>query len=198
MNMLNQTMRHLFGLFAIAAMLLPVCANANELPALVDNFSHQSQNSLGVQRQFMNDTVAGGSSESDVTVRSGKMHLTGNLIPPRGQPAWASSILLLDAQGKPMDASEYQGIRLKVKINQGLMSVSANSSKVTNFDYHAAPVLIKADGKFHVVKFPFSSLKRAWSEQTTLDASTLNSLSRVAFAMQPSAYDFVIDEIGFY
>ena len=198
MNMLNQTMRHLFGLFAIAAILLPVCTFANELPELVDNFSHQSQNSLGVQRQFMNDSVAGGSSESEVTVQSGKMYLTGNLIPPRGQPAWASSILLLDAEGKPMDASGYQGIRLKVKINQGLMSVSANSSEVTNFDYHAAQVLIKADGKFHEVKLPFTSLKRAWSEQTTLDASTLNSLSIVAFAMQQSAYDFVIDEIGFY
>ena len=97
-----------------------------------------------------------------------------------------------------MDASGYQGIRLKVKINQGLMSVSANSAEVENFDYHAAPVLIKADGKFHEVKLPFTSLKRAWSEQTTLDASTLNSLSIVAFAMQQSAYDFVIDEIGFY
>ena len=198
MNTLNQTMRHLFGLFAIAAMLLPVCAYANELPEMVDNFSHQSQNSLGVQRQFMNDTVAGGSSESEVTVQGGKIHLTGNLIPPRGQPAWASSILLLDAQGKPMDASGYQGIRLKVKINQGLMSVSANSAKVENFDYHAAPVLLKADGEFHEVKLPFASMKRAWSEQTTLDASTLNSLSIVAYAMQQSAYDFVIDEIGFY
>ena len=198
MNTLNQTMRHLFGLFAIAAMLLPVCAYANELPEMVDNFSHQSENSLGVQRQFMNDTVAGGSSESEVTVQGGKIHLTGNLIPPRGQPAWASSILLLDAQGKPMDASGYQGIRLKVKINQGLMSVSANSAKVENFDYHAAPVLLKADGEFHEVKLPFASMKRAWSEQTTLDASTLNSLSIVAYAMQQSAYDFVIDEIGFY
>lgn len=198
MNMLNQTMRQLFGLFAIAAMLLPVCAFANELPELVDNFNHQTQNNLGVQRQFMNDTVVGGSSESEVTVQGGKMQLTGNLIPPRGQPAWASSILLLDAQGKPMDASGYQGIRLKVKINQGLMSVSANSAEVENFDYHAAPVLIKADNKFHEVKLPFASLKRAWSEQTTLDTSTLNSLSIVAFAMQHSAYDFVIDEIGFY
>ena len=198
MNTLNQTIRHLFGLFAIAAMLLPVCAYANELPEMVDNFSHQSENSLGVQRQFMNDTVAGGSSESEVTVQGGKIHLTGNLIPPRGQPAWASSILLLDAQGKPMDASGYQGIRLKVKINQGLMSVSANSAKVENFDYHAAPVLLKADGEFHEVKLPFASMKRAWSEQTTLDASTLNSLSIVAYAMQQSAYDFVIDEIGFY
>ncbi|MDY6928581.1 MAG: CIA30 family protein [Pseudomonadota bacterium] len=198
MNMLSHIARYLFGVFTIAAILLPVWAFAYELPELVDDFSHQSQNSLGVQRQFMNDTVAGGSSESEVTVQGGKIHLTGNLIPPRGQPAWASSILLLDAKGKPMDASGYQGIRLKVKINQGLMSVSANSAEVENFDYHAAPVLIKADGKFHEVKLPFTSLKRAWSEQTTLDASTLNSLSIVAFAMQQSAYDFVIDEIGFY
>ncbi|MBR9791979.1 MAG: hypothetical protein GYB58_09565 [Gammaproteobacteria bacterium] len=179
-------------------MLLPACVYAKELPELVDNFSHQSRNSLGVQRQFMNDTVAGGSSESEVTVRGGQMHLSGKLIPPRGQPAWASSILLFDAQGKPMDASGFEGIRLKVKISQGLMSVSANSAEVENFDYHAAPVLIKADNKFHEVKLPFTSLKRAWSEQTTLDASTLNSLSIVAFAMQPSTYDFVIDEIGFY
>lgn len=198
MNMLNQLLRHVFGLFALGALLLPVSSFGAGLPALVDDFSHQSQNNLGVQRQFMNDQVAGGGSQSEVTVKDGKIQLSGDLVPPRGQPAWASAILLLDAQGQPRDASGYEGIRLKVKINQGMMSVSANSSDVTNFDYHAAPVLVKADGQLHEVKIPFQRLKRAWSEQTPLNATTINSLSIVAFAMQQSAYDFVVDEVGFY
>ncbi len=36
------------------------------------------------------------------------------LLPPRGQPGWASTVLLLDPQGLPRDASAYEGIRLLV------------------------------------------------------------------------------------
>jgi hypothetical protein len=69
---------------------------------------------------------------------------------------------------------------------------------VTNYDYHAAPIAVAADGKFHEVKIPFESMKRAWSEQTPLNTATLNSLSIVAFSLQPASFDFELDEVSFY
>ena len=79
-----------------------------------------------------------------------------------------------------------------------MLSVSANSNEIDNYDYHALPVMIKADGKFHTVKLPFKDMKRAWSAQTPLDPKTLNSLSIVAFSLQQAKFDYQIDEIGFY
>ena len=69
---------------------------------------------------------------------------------------------------------------------------------MTNFDFHAAPVVRQSGGDFHEVKIPFASMKRAWSEQTPLDPSTLASISLVAFDMQSGSFDFEIDEVGFY
>lgn len=99
---------------------------------------------------------------------------------------------------QPQDASKYQGVKLLVKVNSGMLSVSANSTKVVNFDYHAAPIMVAADGKFHEVKVPFNSMKRAWSEQTKLDPATLASLSIVAFDLKPSEFSYEIDEVSFY
>ena len=199
MIMFNQILRQLFLLFAAAILTIPLSAmGADALPAMVDNFEHDKLNSLGIERQFLNDNVAGGASKSTVTIQDKHLYLSGELIPPRGQPAWASAILLLDASGAAQDASHFQGIRLRVKLNHGMMSVSANSAEITNFDFHAAQVVVAADGQFHEVKIPFTTMKRAWSPQTTLNASTLTSLSIVAFALQKSTYDFVIDEVSFY
>ncbi len=80
----------------------------------------------------------------------------GDIIPARGQPGWASTVLLLDPQGLPQDASAYDGIVLRVRLNKGNLSISANSSEITNFDYHAAPLICPSDGEFHEVKIPFS------------------------------------------
>ena len=124
--------------------------------------------------------------------------MSGDLTPPRGQPAWASSVLPLNLEGQSKDASKFEGIRLRVKVNEGQLSISANSTEITNFDYHAAPIAITADGKFHEVKIPFTSMKRAWSEQTSLNTETITSLSIVAFSPQKASFEYEIDEVIFY
>ena len=166
--------------------------------AKIDDFSNAANNSLGVARQFLNDTVAGGNTTTEINVAEGVMRIKGEIVPPRGQPGWASSVLLLDPKGQSLDVSEFDGIRLLVKVNAGNISISANSLEVSNFDYHAAQVVVAADGKFHELRIPFKSLKRAWSEQTPLNTKTINGLSIVAFALQKANFDFEVDEVSFY
>lgn len=168
------------------------------LNKVVDDFSDVSNNTLGIPRLFMNDSIAGGSTTTKQEVSQGVISAKGEIIPPRGQPGWASLVLPLDAQSLPRDASAFEGVRLLIKINTGSMSLSANSTEITNFDYHAAPIAVVADGKFHEIKIPFSIMKRAWSEQTQLNTKTINSLSIVAFGLQKSAFDFALDEVSFY
>jgi hypothetical protein len=171
---------------------------AGSATSLIDNFSNDTNNSIGLPRQYLNDTMVGGSTQTELHMNSGVMHLKGEIVPPRGQPGWASTVLLLDGEGKPVDASKYKGIRLLVKINSGSLSISANSTQVTNFDYHSSVVMAASDGKFHDVKIPFDSLKRTWSEQTSLNTQIINSLSIVAFSLQKAPFDYEIDEVSFY
>lgn len=185
--------------FIVAALFIaagPTFGDA--LDPLVDDFSDAENNSLGIQRMFIDDKTAGGGTTTETRVADGVLSVRGEISPARGQPGWSSSVLLLDPQGLPRDLSNFEGIRLRLKITAGMISVSANSPEVTNFDYHAAMVTVKADGGFHEVKVPFDSMKRAWSEQTPLDTRSIASLSIVAFGVQKGAYDFELDEVGFY
>ncbi|NQZ09655.1 MAG: CIA30 family protein [Algicola sp.] len=173
-------------------------STAGSLSPLIDDFSDAKNNSLGFPRQFLNDSIAGGKTTTQQSVSRGVMSIKGEITPPRGQPGWASSVLLFDAKNQPQDASAFDGIRLLVKINKGLMSISANSTEITNYDYHAAPVVVTSDGKFHEVKIPFTSMKRAWSPQTKLNTKTISSLSIVAYSLQKGAFDFEVDQVSLY
>lgn len=173
-------------------------AIADSVINIIDDFSNDTLNSIGLPRQYLSDTMVGGGTQTELDIKNGVMHIKGEIVPPRGQPGWASTVLLLDGEGKPVDLSEYKGIRLLVKINSGNLSISANSTEVENFDYHSSLVKIASDGNFHDVDIPFDSLKRTWSEQTSLNTVTINSLSIVAFSLQKASFDYEIDQVSFY
>lgn len=177
---------------------LSTSALSANLSSMVDNFDNVKDNNLGIERVSITDTTAGGKTTTKLDVSDGVIHLKGDILPPRGQPGWSSLVLPLGPMNAPQNASKFDGIRLLVKINSGNISISANSSEVTNFDYHAAPVVVNSDGKFHEVKIPFESMKRAWSAQTNLNTQTLSSLSIAAFGLQKSSFDFEVDEVSFY
>lgn len=199
MNLSNKKIVNLSKIFGIASLMAYASFSfAGELAPVVDDFSNIKNNNLGIERQFLDDKMVGGQTTTAIAVSNGKLHIKGEIVPPRGQPGWASSVLLLNAENLPQDASQFEGVRLLIKVDNGSVSVSANSAEVTNFDYHAAIVAVKPDGKFHEVKIPFSSMKRAWSEQTQLNAKTISSLSIVSFGIQKTHFDFKIDEVGFY
>lgn len=194
-NISRTLRRSIAGIFIIATSGITLADNAKPL---IDDFSDAQNNSLGYPRQFMNDSMAGGQTTTEQIVKDGVFIAKGDIVPPRGQPGWASSILLLDPTGAPVDASTFEGIRLRLRINKGMVSVSANSTEITNFDYHAAIVTRQPGNDFQEVKIPFNSMKRAWSEQTPLNAATLNSISIVAVAMQKDTFEFELDEVSFY
>jgi len=199
MNLVKNTATNLKRLITIASLVTFSSASmANEFPTVVDDFNNKQTNNLGAARQFIDDKMVGGKTNTNIAIAHGKMHITGDIVPPRGQPGWASAVLLLNPQGTPQNISEYKGVRLLMKVAKGSFSVSANSADVTNFDYHASPITIASDGKFHEVNIPFDSMKRAWSEQTTLNTETITGLSIVAFGIQKTSFDFEIDEVTFY
>ncbi len=189
-----------FVLYMALAMFTSVMhpTQAAELNAEIDNFDDASLNAIGIARQFIDDTMVGGKTQTSHTITNGVMQVSGKIVPPRGQPGWASAIQPLDAIGAAQDASRFEGVRLRVRINQGNLNLSVNSTEITNFDFHTAPVVVTNDGEFHEVKVPFASMKRNWSEQIPLDTATINSLSIVAYSLQAAPFDYEIAEVGFY
>lgn len=196
LHTLSRIVRYTIAVTVCTTILNP--AIAGSLRPTVDDFSDPKTNNLGIDRQFIDDTTAGGNTETQHRVKDGVLSAKGTITPPRGQPGWASTVLLLDPEGLPRDASAYEGIRLVVRVNKGNLALSANSSEITNFDYHAAPITRQTDGDFHEVRIPFKAMKRAWSEQIPLNTETIASLSLVAIGLQRESFDYEIDEIGFY
>ncbi len=173
-------------------------ASTEPLAPLVDDFNDPMNNNIGITRLFFDDQSNGGNTNTEAVVIDGLLKTTGEMVPARGQPAWSSLVLPLASMNSQADASPYDGVRIRIRVKQGNLNVSANSTEITNFDFHSAPIPVFADGKFHVVDVPFKSMKRGWSAQTKLDTRTLASLSIVAYSMKKEPVEFDIDDVSFY
>lgn len=165
-------------------------------PAPVDDFSNPMRH--GMDRLLFNDKDLGGQSRATQACVDGVLKVEGELVPGRGVPAFISLPLMLAADMQPQDLSAYDGVRLRVKVNKGMLSVQVASAEVTNFDYHTGgPVVVKR-GEFQEVRLAFKDMKRTWSEQTPLNLKTITSVNLVAFGMAKEAFSYEVDEIGFY
>jgi hypothetical protein len=195
MNPSLRSIRSLAIILALLATGIPVLCAANL--ALVDDFSNAAQTARGAGRLLFTDKDVGSHSKATQRCENGVLVVEGELVPGRGAPAFISIPLLLTPDAQPQDVSAYTGVRLKVKLGQGILSVQVASSDVTNFDYHSAPVVGKR-GEYMEVRLPFKELKRGWSEQIPLNTKTVTGVNLVAFGMAPGAFAFEVDEIGFY
>jgi hypothetical protein len=180
-------------------LLLATCGPAlrADTTALVDDFSDPARTSRGAGRLLVDDAGAGSKSRATQRVEKGVLIVQGELTPGRGVPAFISIPHLLTPDAKTQDVSAYTGVRLRVKIAQGTLTVQVSSADIDNFDFHSAPVVAKR-GEFVDVRVPFADMKRAWSAQTPLSTQLVNSVNLVAFAMAPGQFAYEVDEIGFY
>lgn len=172
-------------------------SGAATAPALVDDFSAADHTSGGGTRFVATDKDIGSSSHATSTCADGRLTVKGELVPGRGVPAFISVVLFVTPDATPVDASGYEGVRIRVKSIKGGLSVQVATSDITNFDYHSAPVEVKA-GDFHEVRIPFKDMKRAWSEQTTLNSKSVTSVNLVSFATTRDTFAYEVDEVGFY
>lgn len=165
-------------------------------PGLVDDFSSATMH--GAPRLVITDKDLGSQSHAELACADGVLTVRGELVPGRGLPAFISVPLVLAADLRAEDVSAYAGVRLRVKVRQGLLTVQVASAAITNFDYHTSAPVAAASDAFQEVRIPFKSLKRAWSEQTPLDLTTITSVNLVAFGMAKGDFAYEVDEIGFY
>ena len=183
---------------ALACSALLPLSRAASAPALVDDFSQAEHTSGGATRMLITDKDAGGRSNASEKFDGGVLKMTGQLIPGRGRPAFISLVSLLSPQGLPQDVSAYEGVRLRVKVEQGLLAVQVSSTDVDNYDYHTSAPLTRNPNAFQEIRIPFKTMKRAWSEQTSLNLKNVTAVNLVTLSMAKEDFAYEVDEIGFY
>jgi hypothetical protein len=180
---------------AVFSVLSPMAVQG-ATPSLVDDFSSVQRH--GADRLLINDKDMGSASRATQTCENGVIVVQGELVPGRGVPAFISMPILLNADFAPKDLSAYEGVRLRVKVRKGILTVQVASADITNFDYHTSGPVVSKGGDFTEVKIPFKDLKRGWSEQTALNLKTITSVNFVAFGLAKDAFAYEVDEVGFY
>jgi hypothetical protein len=167
-------------------------------PKLLDDYSDPARNQNGAERLLIDDKSVGSRSRATLKCEGGVLSVKGDLVPGRGVPAFISVASLLSTDGKPKDMTGYEGVRLRVKVIRGILSVQVATSEITNFDYHASAPIAGEREEFQEVRIPFKAMKRAWSEQTALDLKSITTVNLVSFSMAKDAFAYEVDEIGFY
>jgi hypothetical protein len=199
MNILPSLRRFLSSALAASAFALALAgaSGAHAGPALLDDFADSANTSTGAGRLLVDDRQLGSTSSGTQACAEGVLAVRGSHVPGRGVPAFVSLVLLASPDGAARDFSAFEGIRLRVKVTQGALSVQAGSSAIDNFDFHASPIAARG-GEFQEVRIPFKAMKRAWSEQTPLDLTTITSINIVAFGLAKADFAYELDEVGFY
>jgi hypothetical protein len=188
------TARLVLSFFALS----PIATHAATAPALLDDFSNIQRTHSGAERLVIDDKAMGSQSQATQKCEDGILRVKGELVPGRGLPAFISVPLLLSADAKPQDLSGYEGVRIRMKVLKGIVTVQVASSEIQNFDYHTSGPVTGKRGEFSEVRLAFKDMKRAWSEQTALNLSSITSVNLVAFGMAKDAFAYEVDEIGFY
>lgn len=173
-------------------------ARADGASPVLDDYSDATRNRNGVERLLIDDRTAGGKSQATQHCENGQLEMRGTLAPGRGVPAFISLVSPLSRDGAPRDLSAYQGVRLRVKVTQGLLCVQVSSTGITNFDYHTSAPIPGGRGEFQEVRIPFKDMKRAWSEPLPLNLKTVTSVNLVSFGMARDSFAYTVDELGFY
>lgn len=175
-----------------------IIAYAAPTPLLLDDYSDPKRNKNGAERLLIDDKVIGSSSQATQKCEKGVLSVRGDLAPGRGVPAFISEVSLLSADGQPKDLSGYSGVRLRVKVIKGILSVQVGSSDIKNFDYHTSAPVTGKRREFQEVRVRFKDMKRAWSEQTVLNLKSITSVNLVSFGMARDTFAYEVSEIGFY
>jgi hypothetical protein len=192
----NTRIHALRNLLALGLCSFTCSLPAADFPELLDGFDESAQTAVGTPRLLITDSGIGGNSAATPVYEDGLIRVEGTLAPARGQPGFVSLVLLLAEGGAPQNLSAYDGIEIRIRALKGTLSVLAASSEIQNFDYHATP--ITRSKKWQVIRVPFKSLKRVWSENTALNLETITSINFVAAGMQTDRFVYEIDSVGFY
>ena len=165
---------------------------------VLDDFSDAQHTTRGAARFVADDHAMGSHSQATQVCDKGILTVRGELAPGRGLPAFISIPLLAAPDASAQDLSQYEGVRIRVKVTKGILSVQVSTSDIKNFDYHSSGPVVGKPGGFQEVRVPFRDLKRGWSEQTALNLKAVTSVNLVSFGMAKDSFGYEVDEIGFY
>jgi len=167
--------------------------NAN---SLIDDFNNETK------WQAISDAMMGGKSNANLKQENGDLEITATLGKATAFGAWAGSHLLFPT---PINAEEFQGVKIAYKSSQNSIGFSVYHSGVKDWDHFST--LIKpseSNEQWQTVNIPFSQLKQfGFGNQIKWSAKHLSGLSFVWRTMPGSEstnkdHMLKLGEISFY
>jgi len=135
----------------------------------IDDFSHQ------IRWQSISDKMMGGQSSSTLKQASNTLTIDTSLGKPTGFGAWAGTQLEFKS---PIDASNYQGIKIKYRGSSIPFGLSVYHSEVKDWDHFST--ILQPSNDWLTVEISFDQLKQfGFGSQIPWSAKSLAGLSLV-------------------
>ena len=163
---------------------------------VVDDFEDGDRRAAsGLSWISIADDLGGGSSNADLQLTGGAggrkaLRVSGEIAPEGFAGAWAP----LDGRGRSADASDFAGIRLRVR-GPGPLQVALRGGPRGGANY-AAP--IEAQSDWTSVDVPFDTLKPQRPESPAFDPHSVRWMGVGVRAPRSGRYEFELDEVGLY
>ncbi len=144
-------------------------ASSSPLNKLIDDFKGE------LKWQAINDSMMGGASTTQLAHKNNELIIDTHLGKPTGFGAWAGTQLMFDSA---VDASDYQGIKIKYKGSQVPFGVSIYHSEVKDWDHFYTN--LKPSKQRQVVEIPFTELKQfGFGNKVNWSAKSISGISLV-------------------
>lgn len=166
---------------------------------LIDDFSATDLvSSLGTQWRGVSDRVMGGVSQASVSRSSvdgrPRLHLQGD-VRLENNGGFIQAALDLSPDGRPLDASDYRGIRLVVRGNGEKYSLHLRTPDNAR-PWQSYRAEFTAGTDWQSIDLPFDDFA-PYRLETPLDTTRLKRLGLVAIGRAFSA-DIMVSSIRFY
>ncbi|PAJ72477.1 amidohydrolase [Pseudoalteromonas sp. NBT06-2] len=142
---------------------------ANKAAKVIDDFKGE------IKWQAISDKMMGGQSSSQINLVRDELIIQTELGKPTGFGAWAGTQLMFN---KPIDASDYQGIKVIFKGSDIPFGISVYHSEVKDWDHFYTN--IQPSTQWQTVEIPFNQLKQfGYGAKKQWSAKNLSGLSFV-------------------
>ena len=165
-------------------------------PGLDDFSAAGLASTIGEEWSLDIDTAWGGASTLRTEKQGGMLRVLGTMKAGKGMPGLAGISLQLDSLGTFYDVRGYEGIRLRIKVVKGTLTLKLLTAGVKNYDFHAVAIAKKPG--MQTLELPFATFRQLWSAQIPWSGMDMRGVALWVSGFGAEEYDFTIDSIELY
>ncbi len=165
--------------------------------SLVDDFASGSLTSaLGTAWRVVTDEALGGTSTAEASVSDGALHVEASLRPGPAGIGFVELVLPLDATGAPRDVSDWDGVRVRLRVQRGPLALKLQTEDVGNADHHA--VLLEPHEDVQELTLPFTGFRQLWSAPVPWTGRRVLAVALSSGGVDAAEVAYEVEAIAWY